>query len=161
MDPRQPRHPRQNLIHAIHESTQLRYPRQKRTHTTHSTHAIYQNQIGNSSFYCHVFLIINSLSEKTEYYQDVLNISASNDVICSKNRRVTKRVQTNEDECRRVTRWVKTNVNECKRVTRRVQTNQKTFFYIYGGFPRWMFFNLQQISPSKAQMNEEICFTLQ
>ena len=48
--------------------------------------------------------------------------------------------------------------DDFRRMYTSVNESKKLFFNINGGFPRCMFFNLQQISPSKAQMNEKVCF---
>ena len=57
--------------------------------------------------------------------------------LLEKHRRVTRRVQTNEDESQK-------NVGECKLI-------KKVFFGVSGGFPRWMFFNLRRFFPQKLR----------
>ena len=48
---------------------------------------------------------------------------------------------------------MQTNVDKCKQI-------KKTFFDINGEFPKQMLFNMHQISSLKAQLNEEMHFTL-
>ena len=56
----------------------------------------------------------------------------------------SRRLQTSLDECRQVY----TNVDQCKRI-------KTIVFYINGGFPRWMFFNLCRFFPQNyRRMNK-------